>query len=491
MFWNTVLSKSAYLLKRQIRLSSFLRVLSLNMAMVPGKPPNILVQTVEEDIVLSKNLIKVLTSIVRKDKYVLYSASNEVLRQSAWKKNTLLLVMIKSEAFLSKNIEDYFQKGGKLLDLSAENIQGFYKRLQDKCFQGLDSEETENFKTIFAQLGIDINQDCETTVNDNIGYIISELRSLEAFLKQRSENEHEKIVKQSRMSLDFGCIQTYEAENYLPIYPGDQCQLYDHQLFTSHLQTKHLGRILLYVPVISSSMAPFEGKPLGHGFTVVPGRQSSGVGRGGNKWLSPPGCSMFSMQICFKLDTFLGRRPSLIQHLVALAQVAVLRDDDSSSHLDFRIKWPNDIYFGQTKIGGVVVKSSICRDELAITVGAGINLNNSNPTLCINQILQNGGCQVLQQEVFQARVFNKLEEIIEKCSSNDYSTVEKLYYKYWLHSGQQIVVRSSASDTEVTVIGIDEFGFLRVKDTNDVEFSVMDDGNSFDMMEGLVRPRDQ
>ena len=155
MFWNTVLSKSAYLLKRQIRLSSFLRVLSSNMAMVPGKPPNILVQTVEEDIVLSKNLIKVLTSIVRKDKYVLYSASNEVLRQSAWKKNTLLLVMIKSEAFLSKNIEDYFQKGGKLLDLSAENIQGFYKRLQDKCFQGLDSEETENFKTIFAELETD------------------------------------------------------------------------------------------------------------------------------------------------------------------------------------------------------------------------------------------------------------------------------------------------------------------------------------------------
>ena len=203
MFWNTVLSKSAYLLKRQIRLSSFLRVLSSNMAMVPGKPPNILVQTVEEDKVLSKNLIKVLTSIVRKDKYVLYSVSNEVLRQSAWKKNTLLLVMIKSEAFLSKNIEDYFQKGGKLLDLSAENIQGFCKRLQDKCFQGLDSEETENFKTIFAELGIDINQDCETTVNDNIGYIISELRSLEAFLKQRSENEHDKIVKQSQMSLQF------------------------------------------------------------------------------------------------------------------------------------------------------------------------------------------------------------------------------------------------------------------------------------------------
>ena len=42
----------------------------------------------------------------------------------------------------------------------------------------------------------------------------------------------------------------------------------------------------------------------------------------------------------------------------------------------------------------------------------------------------------------------------------------------------------------VTVVGVDEFGFLRVKDQDGVEFSVMDDGNSFDMMNGLVKPKD-
>ena len=38
-------------------------------------------------------------------------------------------------------------------------------------------------------------------------------------------------------------------------------------------------------------------------------------------------------------------------------------------------------------------------------------------------------------------------------------------------------------------MAIDEFGFLRVKGTDDSEFSVMDDGNSFDMMQGLVKPK--
>ena len=41
----------------------------------------------------------------------------------------------------------------------------------------------------------------------------------------------------------------------------------------------------------------------------------------------------------------------------------------------------------------------------------------------------------------------------------------------------------------VKVVGIDEFGYLKVIDDNKQEFTVFDDGNSFDMMEGLIRPK--
>ena len=137
------------------------------------------------------------------------------------------------------------------------------------------------------------------------------------------------------------------------------------------------------------------------------------------------------------------------------------------------------------------MKSSVVRDSITVTIGAGINLDNQLPTVSINQILRDSCLNVLDQEVFLAQVFNCLEEIIWKCSNDQYSEVESLYYKYWLHGDQEIRLQDRDTERRVTVAGIDQFGFLRVKDADDVVFSVMDDGNSFDMMEGLVKPKER
>ena len=44
-------------------------------------------------------------------------------------------------------------------------------------------------------------------------------------------------------------------------------------------------------------------------------------------------------------------------------------------------------------------------------------------------------------------------------------------------------------ELEVTILGIDAYGYLEVEDDSGVKFSVHDDGNSFDMMNGLIRPK--
>lgn len=61
---------------------------------------------------------------------------------------------------------------------------------------------------------------------------------------------------------------------------------------------------------------------------------------------------MFSIQLHLNRDSFLGRRPSLIQHLVALAHVQAIRGDTAREDVDIRIKWPNDVYYGSgVKLG--------------------------------------------------------------------------------------------------------------------------------------------
>lgn len=56
--------------------------------------------------------------------------------------------------------------------------------------------------------------------------------------------------------------------------------------------------------------------------------------------------------------------------------------------------------------------------------------------------------------------------------------------------GAQVkVLDSSGTVRQVTILGIDEFGFLKVREASGKVFTVHPDGNSFDMMEGLIAPK--
>ncbi len=51
----------------------------------------------------------------------------------------------------------------------------------------------------------------------------------------------------------------------------------------------------------------------------------SAAGRGGNAWLSPLGCAMFTVRVQVELSSRLGQRIPFLQHLAALAVVEAVR----------------------------------------------------------------------------------------------------------------------------------------------------------------------
>ena len=67
--------------------------------------------------------------------------------------------------------------------------------------------------------------------------------------------------------------------------------------------------------------------------------------------------------------------------------------------LDVRIKWPNDIYSNGMKIGGVLCHSTYRSKEFQVVIGVGLNLDNSQPTTCVNDILQNRHAELQQQSI--------------------------------------------------------------------------------------------
>ncbi|XP_055680744.1 biotin--protein ligase isoform X2 [Lutzomyia longipalpis] len=266
------------------------------------------------------------------------------------------------------------------------------------------------------------------------------------------------------------------------------------------LKTEKVGRLVIYVPVVTSSMNVVSGLNLGHGVVVIPRHQTQGEGRNANQWLSPDGCLMFTVQLNVPLGSRLGQRIPLMQHLVATAMVSAINSlGQGYEDLDIRLKWPNDIYAnGTVKIGGLVAKSVVDTHTAICNVGCAINLDNSTPTICLNDLIRehnkltNANLPLLHYEHLLARIFNEIEHIFRRVQDGAHGLeyLNELYYKFWLHSGVEVgIVDEKGDHRSAKVMGIDEYGYLRVQTEGRRAESVHPDGNSFDMLKGLILPK--
>ncbi|NXT01439.1 BPL1 ligase, partial [Jacana jacana] len=231
------------------------------------------------------------------------------------------------------------------------------------------------------------------------------------------------------------------------------------------------------------------------GLIAIAVRQTQGKGRGGNVWLSPVGCALSTLHITIPLHSNLGQRIPFIQHLVSLAVVESVRSIPGYEEIDLRVKWPNDIYYSDVmKLGGVLVNSTLIETTFHILIGFGFNVNNSNPTICINDLItkfnkeQGTKLKALTADCLIARTVTVLERLIEIFQEKGPNGVLPSYYKYWVHSGKQVRLHNEEGPM-AWIVGIDDYGFLQVHEEGKGVESVHPDGNSFDMLRNLIIPK--
>ena len=191
---------------------------------------------------------------------------------------------------------------------------------------------------------------------------------------------------------------------------------------------------------------------------------------------------------------------SIIQHVFSIAIIeAILSKQESNQDLlDIKIKWPNDIYIkGNVKIGGILVNANcVSNDLFVLIIGYGLNLNNQNPTDCLNHYLktlneQHGtNFKTFEVEELMAKILNFFEELYEILLSEGFSDRLKMkYYKNWLHS-DQIVSIEFENSKKVKIKGIDNLGYLEAFDENQKKYLLDSDGNSFNMMKNLITKKE-
>ncbi|CAG0895281.1 unnamed protein product [Cyprideis torosa] len=249
-----------------------------------------------------------------------------------------------------------------------------------------------------------------------------------------------------------------------------------------------LGSAVLFFPTVTSTMDVLDVLPFVEelkGAVVVAGVQTCGRGRGANSWISPEGCLMFSFSFSWNSGTDV-RRVTVVQHIVSLAMAESV--NEVSQRNLAALKWPNDIYARKDerappeKIGGVLVKVTNGPDALRIQVGCGLNVRNCAPSVSLLSLLGASDCPSLP--LMLGHIMHRLGPMLDQLAVREYGNLVDRYKSLWLHDKQAVVL---ADGRQAVVQGLDGFGFLTValNDGSQV-LHVTPDGNSFDLMEGLI-----
>ncbi len=109
-----------------------------------------------------------------------------------------------------------------------------------------------------------------------------------------------------------------------------------------------------------------------HGQTYFAHQQFAGKGQRGKEWISDPGENII-MSVVIHPSYPNNSQPFLLSALVSLSCLDLLKSKASDF---FTIKWPNDLYWGDRKTGGILIEN-IYRASLwqNAIVGIGINVN--------------------------------------------------------------------------------------------------------------------
>ena len=150
------------------------------------------------------------------------------------------------------------------------------------------------------------------------------------------------------------------------------------QAITMALCTKTLGRslhLLEDTPSTNSTAMSLAQDGAPDGTVVLADAQTSGRGRLGRPWYSPPGKNLYC-SIILRRAMPSDQVSRWLSWVPLLSAVAVARSIQVTSGLRPSLKWPNDILIEQRKVGGLLCESSgMATANSFVIVGIGLNVN--------------------------------------------------------------------------------------------------------------------
>ena len=210
-------------------------------------------------------------------------------------------------------------------------------------------------------------------------------------------------------------------------------------------------------------------KPLPEGTVIMAESQYAGRGQQQNGWHSQAGKNLtFSLLL----------NPSFLPvtqqfDLTRVISLGVFNALEALLGDQLKIKWPNDIYYGDKKLGGILIENLLQGSLIKqAVIGIGINVNQlefpdwvPNP-ISINQILQ----QDYDLQLLLSQICRHIEAWYLKLRAGKTELIREAYLNsmYWLNETH--LFRSNGDVFSGKIKNIENNGLLVVNNNIETEF---------------------
>lgn len=239
-----------------------------------------------------------------------------------------------------------------------------------------------------------------------------------------------------------------------------------------YLNTEFMGKRIDYYDIIDSTTKVARNMCLGgnheslNGTVIIAEEQTGGVGRLGRAWSSPRGGIWISIILKPKID---------MDHLFTLtmaASIAIVRAIKKETGIGSLIKWPNDIYIGDKKVGGLLVEISAEPDKINYCIlGIGIDVNVRTDDFPddiitpITSICAETGDLVNRASLI-ARILKEFEQRYKLLEEEEFTSVITEWKSLSLTLDKRIQIKTLTKTYTGVAIDIDGHGALIIRKDN-------------------------
>ncbi len=190
-------------------------------------------------------------------------------------------------------------------------------------------------------------------------------------------------------------------------------------------------------------------------------QQTAGRGTRGREWFSPPGINVY-LSLYWSFDKAASELGGL-SLAVAISLVRVLTE---TGYAGLLLKWPNDIYTMQGKLGGILIDMiAETNGPTRVIIGIGLNFGMAHGHRSyVNQPIDDLSWQTdrpdMDRNQLTAMIINTLFDCCRIYQRNGFARFHQQWDQWDMVRGQAVILHMENKSIEGVACGVDETGAL-------------------------------